>query len=322
MSLLVVTFAAVFGVMMVSLAVGMRVLEARRRRRVAGVVKITEAAAAIPQTTVLVQRTRAAWPALARIISRLKPSTALETLLAQSGLGWEPSRFALLTLGCAAGGALLALKLRILVSPVLSVLGLAALGALLPFLFVRRKRAKRLAEFEAQFPEALDFMARAMRAGHAFPTSLEMLSVESPDPLRSEFRRVFNELNLGEALPVVLRHLAERLPLIDVRFFVSAVLMQRETGGNLGEILTRLAHVIRERFRLKGQVRAVSAHSRITAGVLTAMPIVVVLALMAIDPKYFMSMVESPEGKYLISGALVAQVLGYLCMRKIINFEI
>ncbi len=322
MFLLALIFAAVFGVMMVSMAVGMRVLEAQRRKRVSGIVQITETAIAIPKSTVLVQRTQAAWPALARMMSRLRPSAALESMLGQYGLGWEVSRFVLLTLGCAAAGAVLALKLRILVSPALSVLGLAALGGLLPFLFVRRKRTKRLREFEAQFPEALDFMARAMRAGHAFPTSLEMLSVESPEPLRSEFRRVFNELNLGEAMAVVLRHLAERLPLIDVRFFVSAVLMQRETGGNLGEILTRLAHVIRERFRLKGQVRAVSAHGRITAGVLTAMPLVVVMALMTIDPKYFMSMVESPDGKYLVSGAIVAQVLGYLSMRKIINFEI
>jgi tight adherence protein B len=135
----------------------------------------------------------------------------------------------------------------------------------LHYVFVRKKRAKRLDQLEEQFPEALDFLARSMRAGHAFSISLEMIGEELPDPLGQEFRTLFNEQNLGAPLDVALRNFTNRVPLLDCRFFTSSVLLQKQTGGNLSEILARLAYVIRERFRLKGQVKAASAHGRMTA---------------------------------------------------------
>jgi len=198
----------------------------------------------------------------------------------------------------------------------------AAFFGALPWLYMVHKRKKRLEHFEAQFPESLDFMARALRAGHAFTVSLEMLAKESPEPLRSEFLKVYNEQNLGEQLPVVLQHLTTRVPLLDVKFFVAAVLLQRDSGGNLGEILTKLAYVIRERFRLKGQVRAASAHGRITALVLTALPIVTVLALTVLAPSYLPSLMKDPDGKYMIVAAIAGQILGYFVMRKIINIKV
>jgi tight adherence protein B len=179
-----------------------------------------------------------------------------------------------------------------------------------------------LDEFEQQFPEALDFLARSMRAGHAFTVSLEMMSEETPDPLGIEFRQVFNEQNLGAPLDVALRNFADRVPLLDVRFFVSAILLQRDTGGNLAEILTKLAFVIRERFRLKGQVRAVSAHGRITSLILSAMPIVTMLGLMVVAPGYLSSMAEDTHGRYLIVGAIVGQFIGYYWMRRVINIKV
>lgn len=199
---------------------------------------------------------------------------------------------------------------------------LGILGVLFPFLSMEFKRAKRMSAFEEQLPEALDFISRAVRAGHAFSVSLEMLAAESPDPIRTEFRRVFNEVNLGSTLDASLKGLAQRIPLIDVRFFVSAVLLQRETGGNLSEILIKLSHTIRERFRLKGQIKALTAHGRITAGVLSALPIIVVLLLSIISPGYLKVFVENPTGRLLAMIALAAQVLAYIVIRKMIDIKV
>jgi tight adherence protein B len=194
--------------------------------------------------------------------------------------------------------------------------------ALLPYFYVLRKRTKRMAEFEEQFPEALDFLARSMRAGHAFTISLEMLSEETPDPLGAEFRTLFNEQNLGAPLDVALANMTARVPLIDVRFFASSVMLQKQTGGNLSEILTRLAYVIRERFRLKGQVKAASAHGRLTAIILTCMPVVTMLALLVVAPGYLQGMAADPDGKYLILASIIAQFLGYYFIRRIINIKV
>jgi tight adherence protein B len=161
-----------------------------------------------------------------------------------------------------------------------------------------------------------------MRAGHAFSVSLEMLADESPEPLSREFRQVFNEQNLGASIEVALQNLAKRVPLLDVSFFVSAVMLQKETGGNLAEILTKLAYVIRERFRLKGQVKAASAHGRITGLVLTIMPIILVFALLIIAPGYLQSMARDPDGKYMIFGAIVGQFVGYYFIRRIVNIKV
>ena len=157
--------------------------------------------------------------------------------------------------------------------------------------------SKRLDTLEEQFPEALDFLARSMRAGHAFTISLEMLGEEIADPLGQEFRALFNEQNLGAPLDIALRNFTERVPLLDVRFFTSSVLLQKQTGGNLSEILTRLAYVIRERFRLKGQVKAASAHGRLTATILTLLPVATMLGLLVVAPGYLQGMADDPDGK-------------------------
>jgi tight adherence protein B len=187
---------------------------------------------------------------------------------------------------------------------------------------VRHKRTKRLARFEEQFPEALDFLSRSMRAGHAFTISLEMLGEELPNPLGQEFRTLFNEHNLGAPLDVALRNFNERVPSLDARFFTSSVLLQKQTGGNLSEILTRLAYIIRERFRLKGQVKAASAHGRLTATVLTVLPIATMLGMMVVAPSYLRSMAADSDGKWLIGGAIFAQVLGNFFIKKIINIKV
>ena len=160
-------------------------------------------------------------------------------------------------------------------------------------------------QLEEQFPEALDFLARSMRAGHAFSISLEMVGEEMADPLGQEFRALFNEQNLGAPLDIALRNFTERVPLLDVRFFTSSVLLQKQTGGNLSEILPRLAYVIRERFRLKGQVKAASAHGRLTATILTLLPVATMLGLLVVAPGYLQGMAEDSDGKFMIGGAIV-----------------
>jgi tight adherence protein B len=205
--------------------------------------------------------------------------------------------------------------------PLSSLLCGAALGAL-PYAYARFKRQRRMAAFEEQFPEALDFLARSMRAGHAFSVSLEMLGAESPEPLGQEFRTLFNEQNLGAPMEVAFENMLRRFPLVDVRFFASSVMLQKQTGGNLSEILLRLAYVIRERVRLKGQVRAISAHGRLTAGILTAMPIVMMVALFFVAPGYLQGMARDPDGKYMILAAIAAQFLGYYFIRRIIRIKI
>jgi tight adherence protein B len=192
----------------------------------------------------------------------------------------------------------------------------------IPYLIVRSKRKKRLATLEEQFPEALDFLARSMRAGHAFSISLEMLGEEMADPLGQEFRALFNEQNLGAPIDIALRNFTMRVPLLDVRFFTSSVLLQKQTGGNLSEILSRLAYVIRERFRLKGAVKAASAHGRLTATILTVLPVATMLCLLFVAPGYLQGMAADSDGKYMIGAAIVAQILGNYFIKRIIDIKV
>jgi tight adherence protein B len=257
-----------------------------------------------------------------RALTRLNFADKARSELQQAGMPWSPTKLVALMGICGAGGLIFAIMFPLIWSPAVTIILLTSAGALLPFLFVHKKRSARMAKFEEQFPEALDFLARSMRAGHAFTISLEMLGDEIGDPLGQEFRTLFNEQNLGAPMEVALRNLVQRVPLLDVRFFSSSVMLQKQTGGNLSEILSRLSYVIRERFRLKGQVKAASAHGRLTAAILTVLPIVTMLGLLVVAPGYLQGMAADPDGKWLIVGAIVAQVIGNICIRKIINIKV
>ena len=161
-----------------------------------------------------------------------------------------------------------------------------------------------------------------MRAGHAFSISLEMVGEEIHDPLGQEFRALFNELNLGASLARALASFSQRIPLPDVRFFASAVLLQRQTGGNLSEILNRLSHIIRERFRLKGQVKAASAHGRMTATILTLLPIGTLAGLVLTSPGYLDPLLNDPTGRRLIALGIMAQLVGNFFIRKVIRIKV
>ena len=191
-----------------------------------------------------------------------------------------------------------------------------------PLLWLRRKRRRRLEAFHAQFPNGLEFISRSMRAGHAFSVSLEMLHREFDEPLAGEFRRIFEEQNLGLPLDIALGKFAARIPLLDVQFFVSAVLLQRKTGGNLTEILDKLAQLIRERYKLRGKIRSISAHGRLTGKVLSAIPIFVGVLMVCVNKEYGTFFAMTPEGREMIGGAAALQVIGYLAIQKIVKIEI
>jgi tight adherence protein B len=192
----------------------------------------------------------------------------------------------------------------------------------LPYVVIKMMAARRLAKFEEQFPEAIDLMARALRAGHAFTTALGMAAEEVEDPAGREFRLVHDRQNFGMPLADALRDMARRVPLIDARFFVTAVLTQREAGGNLAEVLDNLSTLMRERFRVKRQVRAISAHGRITGWVLTFLAPTLAAILIVIAPSHMAVMVEDRLGIQMVVGALVLQVIGIIAVRRIIDIEV
>jgi tight adherence protein B len=199
--------------------------------------------------------------------------------------------------------------------------GAGVLTSLIPFNLVKYMRTRRMHKFEEQFPEALDLLGRALRAGHSFTTGMEMIGKEMPDPLGPEFQILYDQQNYGMPLPDALKLFGERIPVLDARFFVTAVLIQRESGGNLSEVLDNLAHVIRERFRVKRQIRVISAHGRITGWILVCLPPVLGLVLFAINAETRELMFNDPLGQRMLVGAIVLQIIGTLIMRKIVNVE-
>jgi tight adherence protein B len=204
-----------------------------------------------------------------------------------------------------------------------TALGLVAapLFGAIPYLLVRRARTKRLELFEEQFPESIELIARALRAGHAFPTGLQMVADEIPKPVGAEFKLVYDQQAFGMSINEALKGLAERVPILDAKFFVTAVLTQRETGGNLSEVLDNLANVIRERFKVKRQVRVVTAHGRITGWILAALPPALALILCFVSPQHMKTMVTDPLGiKMLVAGGTM-QAIGTVIIRKLVNIR-
>lgn len=318
----VIAFVIIFAAVLISVSVGLKFYETRRRRHVAGMLQTVAGPAAATTTKLLKDLEPAQASGWHRLLKSFDFTNKSGELLAQAGLEWTPS--GLLTAMGMAGvaGLLVGLILPDIMGKIVNCLVLGPLFAMLPYAYVRRKKATRMAAMEEQLPEALDFLSRSMRAGHAFTISLEMLGAELRDPLGQEFRTLFNEQNLGAPIDVALRNFSTRVPLLDVRFFSSSVLLQRQTGGNLSEILTRLAYLIRERFRLKGQVQAASSHGRMTATVLTLMPVLTMVGLMFVSPEYLKGMARDSDGRIMIGAAVFAMLLGNYCIRNIVKIKV
>jgi tight adherence protein B len=316
----VILFLVLFAIVMIAVGLASRFVELKGKKQVETILNPVTGEPEGMETSILVSTEEP--DALETFLRRSELSGRMQIIIQQAGLQWSSSRLVIAMLLGATAGAVAGWLLQPLGFALASAVVLAFFLGGAPLFYVRYKRARRLADFEEQLPEALDFLARSMRAGHAFSISLDMMGSESPDPIGQEFRALFAELNLGALLDTALENFAKRVPLLDVRLFVSSVLLQRQTGGNLSEVLSRLAYLIRERFRLKGQVKAASAHGRLTSMVLTLMPIVMVVALSFVAPDYLPEMAKDPDGKWMIAGAIVCQVAGYLVMRRIVNIKV
>jgi tight adherence protein B len=258
-------------------------------------------------------------PVIERMMARTDYGSRLGRLIEQSGIRTTPGAVVGMAVVCGAAGAFFTVLFtrQILIAPIPG-----AILACLPFGYLLNRRAKRMRVFEEQFPEALDLLSRALRAGHAFQTALGMVGDELKEPVGPEFKKTFDQQNFGLPLREALNQLAERVTVLDVKFFVTAVLIQRETGGNLSEILDNLAHVVRERFKIRRQVRVHTAHGRFTAFVLLSLPAVLAIALSMLNPEHMAPLFHERMGQMSLLVVMVMQAIGFVWIRKVIKIEV
>jgi tight adherence protein B len=318
--LLVFVFAAL---LIVAAALALDALMARRRRRTMmdrmERLATEHADALTPGATSLFRAERDPEPAWLRALAgRLPHLRDIRHLLQQADLTWTVETFLMLSAGLAlASGALV----RLTPAGWVGALAAAAVGAALPFLHARRRRTVRLRRFEELFPGALDLLGRAVRAGHPLTAGMKTVAEESPEPVAGEFRRASEEQRFGLPFEDSLTALADRVPLPDVRIFVTALLIHREAGGNLAEMLNNLAGVVRQRFVLVRQVRTLTAEGRMSMWILGLMPFVVGAFVAVTNPEYVKPLVTHPIGRLMVGSALALQVVGWLWMRRIIDIE-
>jgi tight adherence protein B len=269
--------------------------------------------------SILKQRCYSKNPAMDAFLHQLRLANAIDRLLLQTGLKWSVMHFFVAMAGSAFLVLLLVHSWNL---PVMAKLAMALAGAGLPYVLVRRARTARLLKIEGQLPEAADFLSRAMRAGHSFTNVLQMVGGEMPEPISSEFRMVHEEMNYGVPMNEALYNLAERVPLTDLRYLVIAVLIQRESGGNLAEILGSIALIIRERLKLVAKVRVLSAEGRMSAWILGSLPFAMAGVMLVINPAYISMMWTHPTGVKMlwIGGGLM--LVGAVVIRRLVQIRI
>ena len=258
-------------------------------------------------------------PWINRSLVRLQAVLQMKRMLDQADLHITPSRLVMFSVMAGMLGGLATSVISSII-PLWFVAGLAA--ASLPFLHVWWRRKSRFNRFLEHLPDTLDLMSRGLSAGHAFSETLQMVAAEMPDPIATEFRKTYEEQNLGLSLKLALENLTQRMPLLDLRMCVTAVLIQKETGGNLAEILEKVAYTIRERFRIMGDLKTLTTSSRMSAWLLCALPIFVAIAVTVMNPDYMSVLWKDQRGHYLIAAAMIMQVTGMLIVRKILDIKI
>ncbi len=272
-----------------------------------------------PETSVVAHRSEGPLPGVDKLLAQIAAGVRLATWLEQAGSRMTPGAFAVMSLAFGATAGAVAF---LFAGQPVALLVAVPLGAAMPTFWLMHRRSSRLKKFEEEFPEALDLLSRAIRAGHAFQTGLGMVAEEMRAPVGPEFKKVFDQQNFGLPLRDALNGLALRVPLLDVRFFITAVSIQRDTGGNLSEILDNLSHVVRERFKIQRQVRVHSAHGRITGFVLLALPAALGVALSFINPDHMKLLFEEQMGRTMLMAVIVMQTVGYVWIRKVIKIEV
>jgi tight adherence protein B len=264
-------------------------------------------------------------PALDNLLRRSSRISNLQPFLEQANLKIRAANILMLCLLSAlvlgGVGFMAAASLPPKQALLFAVAGLV-IGGFMPYSYTSYRRTKRFQKFEELFPEAIDTLARAVRAGHAFTTALELIANELSEPVASEFRKLFEEQKFGLPVRDALMNLAERMPLVDVKFFVTAVMLQRETGGNLAEILDNLSYVIRERFKIMRQVRVYTAQGRLTMLLLMGLPPLIVVTMLLTSPAFIRPLFTDPIGHALIVAGVVLQTFGYFVIRKIIQIQV
>ena len=256
----------------------------------------------------------------AKLLDRSDFVKIMHRHLNQADLSWSVGRVTMLML--LAGSVALAIAMRFDQIPGILAVLIASLVAFLPYLYILRRRNKRFRKFEENFPDALDSLARALRAGHPFAAGMEIVAEECEPPVSTELRRAAAEGNLGTSWEQALSNLSERVPLLEVNMFAAAVQMQTRTGGKLNEVLARLAENMRESTSLKGEVRALAAHGKMPGAVLTVLPLVIAGMMMVVNPSYLGVLFYHPYGKYMIGGAIVCLVLAHVAIRRIVDIKI
>jgi len=258
-------------------------------------------------------------PAFDTLLRRSTRASLIQKLLDQAGIDMRVGNFFLLCLACGFVGGVILLVLTNVWA--LAWVGLM-IGLIAPYSYATVMRTRRFAKFEEIFPQAIDTLGRAVRAGHAFTTALEMISSEIPEPVATEFRKLFEEQKFGMPVRDALMNFVDRVPLVDVKFFVTAVMLQRETGGNLAEILDNLSYMIRERFKIMRQVRVYTAQGRLTMGLLMMLPPIIITIMMFMSPGFIRPLFTDPMGHAMIAGGITLQTIGYFVIRKIIQIQV
>jgi tight adherence protein B len=258
-------------------------------------------------------------PALDNLLRRSTRVSDIRKMLEQAGMSTRAGNF--LAISAASGIVTTFLAYALSRRVEIAWVGML-LGFVLPYAYSSYRRTKRFEKFEELFPEAIDTLARAVRAGHAFTTALEMITDEVADPVAGEFRQLYEEQKFGMPVRDALLNLTERVPLVDVKFFVTAVMLQRETGGNLAEILDNLSYVIRERFKIQRQVRVYTAQGRLTMALLMGMPPIIVTVMLILNPAFIRPLFSDPIGHGLLVAGITLQTVGYFVIRKIIRIQV
>jgi len=271
------------------------------------------------EDSIVMRQAEGPLPVIDRIISQTGAGSRLTKLIEQAGSTMAPGSVVVMSLVFAVvAGVATQMFLRTLLALVVTV----PLAAAVPVLWLMRRRSTRMKIFEEQFPEALELISRAVRAGHAFPSALGMVADELTPPVGPEFKKCFDQQNFGLSVREALDALADRVPLVDVKFFVTAVAIQRDTGGNLAEVLDNLAHVVRERFKIQRQVRVHTAHGRITGYVLLALPAFLAVALWMINPQHMNPLFQERVGHMMIAATIVMEMVGFVWIRQVIKIEV
>jgi len=258
-------------------------------------------------------------PWLNRMLLSIRWTDKLSRMIEQSGTESTLGVFILLSIVLASGGFVIGLWVA---SNALLSLIIAFFLGVFPFLYVYLKKKRRMEKFQRQLPDALDLIARALKAGHAFTGGLKMVGDELGEPVGTEFEKTLHEINFGSGIPEALKGLTQRVDCPDLRFFIISVIIQRETGGNLAEILAKIAYLIRERFKLQNRVQVLSAEGKLSAIILISIPFVIALALSVLNPVYIKTLFVDPIGKALVAFALLMMVIGIVVMKRMIEIKV